>query len=351
MHDDRAQDALVIAERALGHALRQGVTEAEALVMGDDSGLTRFARNEIHQNVAETSAMVNLRVVAGRCVGVAWTDRTDDASLVGLAERAAAIARVVEELEDWPGLPQPTEVQPVTAGYIRSTAEAGPEFRADAVRLVIDAADGAGLHAYGSFATGSESVAVANSHGIRVAGSRTTSQLITITMSPAGGTGYAESASADAAVIDAAALGREATAKALATDNAVSIEPGDYPVILEAYAVVDLLDMLGYLGFSAAATQEDAELLRTRSADRQRPHHDHRRRARPGRIADVVRLRGGRQAACRTDRSGRLPPRRPRHPDGRPGRRQLDGPRPAGPQPGRPVPVEHGDGGRDELGG
>jgi PmbA protein len=37
----------------------------------------------------------------------------------------------------------------------------------------------------------------------------------------------------------------------------VAIEPGEYPVVLEAYAVVDLLDMLGYLGFSALAVQED----------------------------------------------------------------------------------------------
>ena len=42
-----------------------------------------------------------------------------------------------------------------------------------------------------------------------------------------------------------------------ATANAVSIEPGDYPVVLEEYAVVDLLDMLGYLGFSALAVQEE----------------------------------------------------------------------------------------------
>ncbi|HTS14982.1 MAG TPA: metallopeptidase TldD-related protein, partial [Candidatus Sulfotelmatobacter sp.] len=36
----------------------------------------------------------------------------------------------------------------------------------------------------------------------------------------------------------------------------VSLPPGEYPVVLEPYAVVDLLDMLGYLGFSALAVQE-----------------------------------------------------------------------------------------------
>jgi predicted Zn-dependent protease len=188
---------------------------------------------------------------------VASTGRTDDEGLRRLAEHAAAIARVVEELDDWAGLPGPTEIQDVPAAYSRATAQASPEFRAEAVRAVIGAADDAGVTAYGSFATGTESTAVANSKDARAAGTRTTSQLITVSMGPGGGTGYAEAAAVDASTIDAAAIGREAAGKARATAEAVSIEPGDYPVVLEEYAVVDLLDMLGYLGFSALAVQEE----------------------------------------------------------------------------------------------
>jgi PmbA protein len=257
MNDDHARDALTLAEAALAHALRQGVTEAEALVTAEDSALTRFANSEIHQNVAETNISVNLRVVVGKRIGVASSDRTDDEGLRRLAENAAAIARVVEELDDWGGLPGPTEITDLAAAYNRATAEASPEFRAEAVRAVIGAADDAGVTAYGSFATGTESTAVANSKGVRAAGTRTTSQLITVSMAPGGGSGYAESAAVDASTIDAAALGREAAGKARATVDAISVEPGDYPVVLEEYAVVDLLDMLGYLGFSALAVQEE----------------------------------------------------------------------------------------------
>ncbi len=257
MNDDRAADALELAEAALAAAMRDGVTEAEALVMAEDSALTRFANSEIHQNVAETNSVVNLRVVIGKRIGVASSGRTDAEGLRRLAESAAAIASVVEELDDWGGLPGPTEVSPVAAGYSSATASATPEFRADAVRWVIAAADAARVTAYGSFATGLESTAVANSNGVRVAGTRTTSQLITVSMGPGGGTGYAEAAAVDASTIDARAIGKEAAIKARATANAVSIEPGDYPVLLEEYAVVDLLDMLGYLGFSALAVQEE----------------------------------------------------------------------------------------------
>jgi predicted Zn-dependent protease len=257
MNDDRAHDALTLAESALAHAERQGVSEAEALVLADDSALTRFANSEIHQNVAESSVTINLRVVVGKRVGVASSGRTDEEGMRRLAENAAAIARVVEELDDWAGLPGPTEIRDVAAAYSEATAGATPEFRAGAVRAVIGAADDAGVTAYGSFATGTESVAVANSAGARASGTRTTSQLITVSMGPGGGSGYAESAAVDASTIDAAAIGREASTKAGATANAVSVGPGDYPVVLEEYAVVDLLDMLGYLGFSALAVQEE----------------------------------------------------------------------------------------------
>jgi PmbA protein len=121
---------------------------------------------------------------------------------------------------------------------------------------VIAAADAAGVAAYGSFSTGVEAVAIANSRGIRAAERRSSAQLLTVHMSPDGGNGYAEDLSMDASTIDAAALGREAAAKARASDNAVGLPPGDYPVVLEEYAVVDITDMLGYLGFSALAVQE-----------------------------------------------------------------------------------------------
>ena len=255
----REEDAvsLELADRALGFALAAGASEAEAVVMREDGALTRFANSEIHQNVAQREVAVNLRVVIGKRVGVASSGRSDDEGLRTLAAKAVAIARVVEELPDWGGLAEPRPLETAADGFDADTAAATPEFRADAVRQVIAAADAAGVTAYGSFSTGTDTTAVANSNGVRVAGSRTTAHLITVSMGGAGGTGYAEAAAVDATTIDPAAIGREAAEKARASANAVAIEHGDYPVVLEEYAVVDLLDMLGYLGFSALAVQEE----------------------------------------------------------------------------------------------
>jgi PmbA protein len=266
----------------LARALRIGATEAEVLVMAGDGSLTRFANNEIHQNVAERSVTVNLRYVVGKRIAVVSTGKLDAEGLRTLVHRAAAIARSCEELPDWAGLPGPggiatapvialgTEsrgaatseaarsvVEPSRIGWADGTALATPEFRADGVRAVIAAAEALGVTAYGSFSTDTEALAVANSAGIRAAEQRTSAQLLTVHMSPDGGTGYAEMTSRDATTIDAAAIGREAAAKARASDHPVSIPAGDYPVVLEEYAVVDITDQLGYVGLNGLAVAEE----------------------------------------------------------------------------------------------
>jgi PmbA protein len=190
-------------------------------------------------------------------VGVASSNRVDDEGLRRLAETAGAIARNSAELEDWGGLPEPTPISEIQASFAAATADATPELRAEGVRAVIAAADVAGVISYGSFSTSTDVIAVANSKGIRASQRRTTSQLLTVAMAPDGGSGYAESAAVDVSSIDAAAIGREAADKARSTANPVSVDPGDWPVVLEEYAVVDLLSMLGYMGFSALAVQEE----------------------------------------------------------------------------------------------
>jgi predicted Zn-dependent protease len=250
-------DTLAVAERAVALATAAGATEAEAVVSDEQAQLTRFANSEIHQNVAETNGSLNLRVAIGKRVGVASSNRLDDDGLRRLAETATAIARNSAELEDWGGLPEPTPIRELTAGWSESTAAATPEQRAAGVGAVIAAADAAGVRAFGSFSTGAEHLAVANSHGIRALQRRTNAQLLTVAMAGDSGSGYAEQASVDVTAIDAEAIGREAAEKAHSTANPVAVEPGDWSVVLEEYAVVDLLSMLAYMGFSALAVQEE----------------------------------------------------------------------------------------------
>ena len=252
----RSDVGLELAERALGYAEQHGADQVEVLYLGEDSALTRFANSEIHQNVAESNASVNVRMVFGKRVGVASTNRLDDEGLRRAAQSAADLSRLQEENPDFRSLPEPAAIEPAEGAYVDTTAAATPERRAEGARAVIGAAEDLGVHAFGSFSTAVETVAIASSLGIRAHQISTRADLSTVSMGDDGEAGWAEAHSADVDELDAAAVGREASDRAVRSRKATALEPGDYQVVLDPYAVSDIVESIMYLGFSALAVQE-----------------------------------------------------------------------------------------------
>ncbi len=251
-----AESFLPLAERVLDLATAEGATQAEVLVLGEDSALTRFANSGIHQNVAQADVTLNLRFIVGRRIGVVRSNRLDPDSLATLARDAATIARLQPEREDFVSLPAGGPVSGPASGYSRATAGSSPEARADAVAAVVAQADAAGVQAFGSCSVSTERLVVANTLGIRAEQETTSAQLIVVCTGPDGESGYAETVAVDVEAIDPVALGREAAERAHASRTPRTLEPGEYPVVLDAYAVVDLIDQLGYLGFTGLAVEE-----------------------------------------------------------------------------------------------
>jgi predicted Zn-dependent protease len=251
------ENGIDIAQRAVAMALDAGATQAEAVVTEASSALTRFANNEIHQNVAETDTEVSLRFVLGQRVGVATANAHADPDLRRLADTAATTARLQPEQTDFVSLPAPRPTPLVTGAYAPGTAAADPDMRADAAGAVIAAAHDVGAQAFGYSSTSHERVSIANSLGILVSEPRSRAQVLTVMLGPGGGTGYAERVAVDIADIDPAQIGREAAERTAAMREPIELPAGDYPVVLDCYAVMDFTDWLGYLGFSGLAVQED----------------------------------------------------------------------------------------------
>jgi predicted Zn-dependent protease len=247
-------------QRLLEDALRRSPAEQTEIVLtaGDDA-LTRFANSGIHQNVAETNAEVRVRAVVGKRTGVAVSNRLEPDALAQTLETATAIARLQPENPDFPGLGPPQAVEPVHA-YSEATAAYGPEQRARAVKTVCDLAVEQGLVASGAFSTSSTEIAVANSLGLFAYDAGTRARLTTVVMSD-DSSGYAERAAVEVQRLDAEALGREAVDKAVRSRNPVAVEPGEYRVVLQAYAVEEMLTYLAYIGLGAQAVQEGRSFL------------------------------------------------------------------------------------------
>jgi predicted Zn-dependent protease len=241
-----------------------GAEQTEVVFFGENSALTRFANNYIHQNVAEINTQVNIRLVMGKKVGVASTNDLSDEGLKKAVENATTITRFQLENPDFKSLPTPEEAGQARQGkgYAGATAQATPEMRAEGAGAICRLASESGLTAAGAFSTGEQELAVANSLGVFSYDAFTTSNLLTVVMGE-NSSGYADQAAMDVRQVDAEAVAREAVGKATRSKDPVAVEPGEYTVVLEEYAVADLLEWLNLTGgFSALALQEGRSFLK-----------------------------------------------------------------------------------------
>jgi predicted Zn-dependent protease len=141
--------------------------------------------------------------------------------------------------------------------FDEAAAGAGPELRARAVAGVCRAALEAGAVAAGAYSTSAIETAVANSKGAWAYHPATSVDLTLVVLRDEG-SGYAHGTSWKLERVDAEGLGREALAKAMAASGreARPLAEGEYPVLLEPYAVADIVEHLAACGMSALAVQE-----------------------------------------------------------------------------------------------
>jgi len=259
---DRTWDRPAL-ESILAHALSLvGDGEAEALFTARDAALTRFANSRIHQNVAERDATLRMRVVRDGRTGVATTNRLDDEGLTEVVARASATAAMAAPNPNGAPLADPLiALSDPQLGFVPATARADPDLRAAGARAVIAAGDAANLESSGAFSTETGTLAVANSRGMWNAHTVTQAKLLTVMMGENGASGYAQAFGSDVRALDASALGDEAAEKAIRSREAIDLEPGEYPVVLEEYAVATILEYLSWMGFSALAVEEGRSFM------------------------------------------------------------------------------------------
>jgi len=240
--------ALDVARRAL--AATPG--EAEAVAQAETSGLARFAASEVHQPTLIDNVVVSLRVVRDGRIGVASTNRVDDAGLAELARRAEEAADSAPVDPDFPGLADRTDLPPVE-GYDRATSELGPD---DQARFASEAIAAADVPTYGFFTSAVSEIAIVSSTGLE-AHQEMTDATTLVVAADNGCSGYAEATSWRVDAVDPAAVAREAAAKAARTNGAKEIAPGHYAAVLEPYAFADLLQYFSYDSFGALGLLEE----------------------------------------------------------------------------------------------
>lgn len=245
---------LDVAAEVLERATRAAGTGAEAEVRVEHRvlALTRFANSYIHQNVAEATTRVRLRLHSGGRTAAASTTLTDRDGLAALVDRTVDAARLGPPDAQWPGL-APAQDPPSAAVVDPAIVAATPADRAALVAAFVDGAGG--LLAAGYCRTTHLTAALVNSAGQRVEGA-TTEVAVDGIARTGSADGVARLASARLDGVDGAVLGARAAAKARAADDPVELPPGRYEVVLEPTAVADVLRSLGAFGFNGKAVAE-----------------------------------------------------------------------------------------------
>ena len=236
--------------------------QAEVLLQVNDSDLTRFANNTIHQNVAERDIEVTLRLMIGKQIGTAITNRSDEAALDELVGIARSYAQASPEDPGYPGLAEPSAYTPVKA-FDQATQDCSPETRAKAVGVVCRLAAEKGLNASGAFSTSASALAVANSQGVFAYHPGTSADFQTVVMS-SDSSGRAQGSAWKVSDIPVEKLGKDAILTAERGKAPRKIEPGEYTVVFEHYVTEDLLSMLNFYGMGAQSLLEGRSWMNER---------------------------------------------------------------------------------------
>lgn len=233
--------------------------QTEILFYSNDSQLTRFANSEIHQNVAESDIEIRIRTAIGQKVGVAATNQFSEEALKRTLDRAIEITRLQPDNPEFVSLPKPEPIPQVKAFYPQ-TAGYTPEDRARVVGTICNKAKDNDLIASGAFQTSARELIVANSLGIFAYQDSTYAEINAVVMS-GDSSGYADYLTTNASEIDAEAIALEAVNKALQSRNPKDLDPGIYTVLLEEYAVNDLLNMISIPGFGAQGYLDGSSMM------------------------------------------------------------------------------------------
>jgi predicted Zn-dependent protease len=261
----RRDEAKALLDRVILAARGQ---EVEVMLGGGSDALTRFANNEITQNVAEHRYVLSVRIVQGKKTGRATGNDLSEKGVARLIERAEKVTRFSPEIQDLLPLPEPQTYQEVD-GFDPGTAELGADARALEVGKAVSRCREAGLEAAGIYEVRTGTIgdygevgpfALANSRGLFAYHVGTSAEFLVSALEGTA-SGWAGFESHRASGVDGGALSARAVEKAVRSRAPKAWDPGRYTVVLEPAAVADLIQDMSWISFGALLVQEGRSFL------------------------------------------------------------------------------------------
>lgn len=215
-----------------------------SVVSNTESALTRFANNEIHQNVFEKKSVISVLATKDNKVAVATSN---DLSINGLKETRKKLEQM---LENSTPLDYQFKLPDVSIGYpveniCDSVKNAKAEDRAQVFDKIVKAA-GEEVQAFGYVSDNIAENAVISSNGMFVYQAYSSASFNFVALSNSG-SGYVSSTARGYKDLDVDKKIQRAIEFARKSSNQVEVDPGSYTVVLGPEAVSDLFFYFSYV--------------------------------------------------------------------------------------------------------
>jgi PmbA protein len=178
------QDLMIGEVKALSlleDALRSHTADQLELVLeAKQHAVTRYANNEIHQNVSASNTRIVARAVIGQASSRAFTNTLDILAIQKAIDEATAAARrqpaPIDSMPHYTILPSPSTTtakkrssakSKVENTFFAVTADLSPANRAAWTQVIIEHTKAAGFTAFGTATSSVTELAVVNTLGLR----------------------------------------------------------------------------------------------------------------------------------------------------------------------------------------
>ncbi|NJL02898.1 MAG: TldD/PmbA family protein [Spirulinaceae cyanobacterium SM2_1_0] len=267
-----AESTLLTREQAfdsLDRVCRDSQAEGVSLsLVSGDSALSRFASNQMTQNVQK--ATLKLRVTShfgSRSASAATTDLAPEA-IAATLRRSETLARIAPEDPEWLPLLEPQAYAPRAAGFDPATAACLPQVRGQLVRQVCQLAQQAGAEASGTLSSQAYSHALLNSRGLQAYECSTEAEF-SVTLRQGTGSSWRSRTAIALDELPIVQLTQAALVQAARSQNPRDVQPGAYPTILSSAAMAALVPWLAWNLSARAAAEGRSFFARPGGGDRQ----------------------------------------------------------------------------------
>jgi len=249
-----------------------GEPEVELSLRMADRGCARFAMGELGQHMDLVEPLAIVRVAHGARVAEALGTRLDRDALIEAVHRTAAAARLVPEIEGFPGFTGAGEpAGPSPPRFAEATARATAEERVTLLAPVLELVRDAGLVSAGVLETRRNAVALATTRGCRRSHDSTFASFkvwALETPGAGGAAGYGGHAHRDVHALSTLEQTERAIQVCRDSHDPASLDAGSYDVVFEPEAVAELLEWLANIAFGAPEVEQGSSPMAGRLGER-----------------------------------------------------------------------------------